>query len=121
MAIMFIPIAFSFIFGIIGIIASYILHKKTKKKSTLLILIASIMTLISTFFSVIGYSLGTLGTYNQYWQHIPFWVMLALSYLPPAFSAVGLWLYAVKLPALISNPNKLLHRKKHSLALAFFR
>ena len=80
---------FSFLFGIIALVGSFILFKKTKLLSTLFIF-------ISFFIGTIVLALGAVAQASSIIRHYFEYINL-VSYLASPMMAIGLLIYAIKL------------------------
>lgn len=96
MSVMYIPLVFSIIFSIVALMGSYILHKKSKQVSTLLILSGNIFFVISSVLIITGLGFGNTVSSGT-WQNITHGASLISGFLAPPLSAIGLLLYAIKL------------------------
>lgn len=81
--------SFSIIFGIIAIIASYILHKKTKALSTLVILIGYLLGVVPGFIWLALFVFNGPKIYME--------IATIIAYISSPLITIGLLIYAVKL------------------------
>ena len=81
--------AVSALFAIISAIAGYILHKKTKTLSTLIIFIGFLLGLASSIVFVASLGFGGLQKYVS--------IITMISFMAGPLTSIGLLMYAVKL------------------------
>lgn len=81
--------SFSSLFAIVSTIAAYILHKKTRALSTLIIFIGFLLGLISSIVFVVSLGFGDIKKYTE--------ILTMVSYMAGPLTSIGFFIYAVKL------------------------